>query len=325
MKKLLALTLIVCLALCSFAAVAQAEEQTDEQVIAVIPKSLLYDYWQYVRIGTQQAGLDYGYTIDFRGTASNTDLEGQIKLVEDFIQRGVAAIVISPVDPDGMIPVLQSAQEEYGIPVIIMDGKLNADFPYSTVSTDDHAAGMFAAEKMIELLGEEGGKIAIINALAGSLQESGRTQGFIDKMAEYNNPNYEILGPFYGDNDRFKTYSILQDVMIANPDLKAVYSCNEGSSSGALLAVEEAGGGVTFLAFDPNTDMHEPIREGIITAAIAQNPFLIGYTATENAIKVLQGEEVEKQIAVPVTYVDAENIDLPEIQNMLSPKEVIEQ
>ena len=325
MKKLLALTLIVCLALCSFAAVAQAEEQTDEQVIAVIPKSLLYDYWQYVRIGTQQAGLDYGYTIDFQGTASDTDLEGQIKLVEDFIQRGVAAIVISPVDPDGMIPVLQSAQEEYGIPVIIMDGKLNADFPYSTVSTDDHAGGMFAGDKMIELLGEEGGKIAVISAVAGAVQEGGRAQGFIDKITENGNSNYEILGPFYGDGDRFKTYNILQDLLIANPDLKAVFSCNEGSSAGALLGVEEEGGALTFIAFDPNADMHDSIREGIITGAVAQNPFLIGYTATENAIKVIQGEEVEKQISVPVTYVTAENIDQPEIQNVLNPEEVIEQ
>lgn len=104
-----------------------------------------------------------------------------------------------------------------------------------------------------------------------------------------------------------------------------MFSCNEGSSAGALLGVEEEGGALTFIAFDPNADMHDSIREGIITGAVAQNPFLIGYTATENAIKVIQGEEVEKQISVPVTYVTAENIDQPEIQNVLNPEEVIEQ
>ena len=321
MKKLTAFVLVLGLLICTFAsAIAIAEE---DKVIAVIPKSLLYDYWQYVRIGTQKAGLDYGYTIDFQGTASDTDLEGQIKLVEDFIQRGVQAIVISPVDPDGMVPVLQSAQEEAGIPVVIMDGKLNADFPYSTVSTDDHEGGVFAGGKMIELLGEEGGKIAVISAVAGAVQEGGRAQGFIDAITDNGNSNYEILGPFYGDGDRSKTFSIMQDVLTANPDLKAVYSCNEGSSAGALLGVQEEGGDLTFIAFDPNADMHQPIRDGIITAGIAQNPFLIGYTATESVIKVLNGEEVEKKIAVPVTYVTAENIDDPDIQNVLTPQEVI--
>lgn len=320
MKKFLVGILLVCLLCSTLVGLALADE---EKVIAVIPKSLLYDYWQYVRIGTQKAGLDYGYTIDFQGTASDTDLEGQIKLVEDFCQRGVAAIVISPVDPDGMVPVLQQAQEEYNIPVVIMDGTLNADFPYSTVSTDDHAAGMFGGEKMIELLGEEGGKIAVISAVAGAVQEGGRAQGFIDKITENGNPNYEILGPFYGDGDRSKTLDIMHDVFAANPDLKAVYSCNEGSSAGALLGVEEEDAGVTFIAFDPNADMHDPIRQGIITGGIAQNPFLIGYTATENVIKVLNGEEVEKKIAVPVTWITAENIDSEEIQNVLTPAEVI--
>ncbi|NLD59964.1 MAG: ABC transporter substrate-binding protein [Clostridiales bacterium] len=324
MKKLAVLVLVVCLALCPTLAAHAEAAQNGEQVIAVIPKSLLYDYWQYVRIGTQKAGLDYGYTIDFQGTASDTDLEGQIKLVEDFIQRGVAAIVISPVDPDGMVPVLKQAQEEYGIPVVIMDGRLNADFPYSTVSTDDHAAGMFAGEKTMELLGEEGGKVAVISAVAGAVQEGGRAQGFIDAIVASGNANYQILGPFYGDGDRFKTYSIMQDVLTANPDLKAAFSCNEGSSAGALLGVQEHEGELTFVAFDPNADMHDPIRQGVITAGVAQNPFLIGYTATQNVIKVLKGEQVEKKIAVPVTWITAENIDQPEIQNVLTPVEVIQ-
>ena len=170
-------------------------------------------------------------------------------------------------------------------------------FIYHIYRHDDHEGGVFAGGKMIELLGEEGGKIAVISAVAGAVQEGGRAQGFIDAITDNGNSNYEILGPFYGDGDRSKTFSIMQDVLTANPDLKAVYSCNEGSSAGALLGVQEEGGDLTFIAFDPNADMHQPIRDGIITAGIAQNPFLIGYTATESVIKVLNGEEVEKKIA----------------------------
>lgn len=56
---------------------------------------------------------------------------------------------------------------------------------------------------------------------------------------------------------------------------------------------------------------------------MAQNPYLIGRTAVLNAIKVLNGETVEKKIDVPVTWVTIDNLDDPEIQNVLKPEEVI--
>jgi ribose transport system substrate-binding protein len=299
-----------------------AESSSDQKTIAVIPKSLLFDYWQYVRIGAQSAGLDNSYTVDFQGTRTDTDLEGQIKLVEDFIQRKVAAIVISPVNPDGMVPILKEAQETYGIPVIIMDGKLNADFPYSTVSTNDVEAGKFAATKMHELVGDAGGTFAIVSAVAGAVQEGGRAKGFEEQLKTY--PNYKVIGTYYGEGDRNKTYGIMQDILVSNPDLTGVYSCNEGSSAGALLGLkEDQNKKHVFVAFDPNTEMHESIRSGLIDGAVAQNPYLIGYTAVENAIKVLKGESVEKKIDVPVTWITKDNIDDPEIQNVLKPKEVI--
>ncbi|MCD7993081.1 MAG: substrate-binding domain-containing protein [Clostridia bacterium] len=297
------------------------KEEAAGKVIAVIPKSLLFDYWQYVRIGAQSAGLDEGYTIDFQGTRTDTDLEGQVKLVEDFIQRGVSAIVISPVNPDGMVPVLQQA-EEAGIPVIIMDGKLNADFPRSTVSTNDEAAGKFAAEKLKELAGDAGGTFAIVSAVPGAVQEGGREKGFSDELETYQ--NYKIIGTYYGKGDRNQTYNITQDILTSNPDITGFYTVNEGSSAGVTLGVREGDlKDKIFVAFDPSTEVLDAIRDGYVDGAVAQNPYLIGRTAVLNVIKVLNGETVEKKIDVPVTWVTIDNLDDPEIQNVLKPEEVI--
>lgn len=312
-----------------------AEVQSDEQsnvpteeekkTIAVIPKSLLFDYWQKYRIGAQQAGLDFGYDIEFQGTRTNTDLEGQIKLVEDFIQKEVAAICISPIDPDGMVPILQQAHEA-GIPIIITDGRLNADFPYTTISTNDKEFGALSAKKMLEFMGDEGGKVAIISYVPGSVQEGGREEGFREEMAKYD--NVEIIGTYFGEGDRNRTYDITSDVLTANPDLKAFFSTNEGSSTGAILALTEFCQSTderkVCIALDPNEEVLKALEKGYISGCLAQNPFYIGYTGVESAVKVLDGETIEKAIESPVVWVDIDNVNDEEVQNLLNPKEVIQ-
>lgn len=80
-----------------------------EKVIGVIPKSTMYDYWKMVRLGCEDAAAEEGYTIRYQGTGTDTDIEGQIKIVEDFVTAGVDAIVISPVNSDSLAPVLEEA------------------------------------------------------------------------------------------------------------------------------------------------------------------------------------------------------------------------
>ena len=170
-----------------------APEAPQGGVIGVIPKSTLYNYWKYVEMGAQKAAAEYGYSIVYQGTATDTDVEGQVKIIEDFVTQGVKAIVISPVDESALVPALQAAHDK-GIVIIIIDGSLNADFPYATISTDDYSAGEQAAEEMLKLIGDQSGKIAVVSYVAGSVQGSNRCNGFIDKIK--NNEKLELLNTY---------------------------------------------------------------------------------------------------------------------------------
>ena len=159
----------------------QAETTDDgEKVIGVIPKSTMYDYWKMVRLGCEDAAAEEGYTIRYQGTGTDTDIEGQIKIVEDFVTAGVDAIVISPVNPDSLAPVLEEAAKT--IPVIIMDGELNSDCQKTTVSTDNVSAAAMGAQEMVEAIGPEGGLIAVVSEVPGSVQGEQRERGFIEEI-----------------------------------------------------------------------------------------------------------------------------------------------
>lgn len=330
MKKLLSLAAAGALALtltaCGGAATPGTSPSTNATtgsqapaeggVIGVIPKSTLYDYWTSVQIGAENAAKENGYTIAFQGTATDTDSEGQVKIVEDFITRGVKAIVISPVDPDALVPALERA-DAAGIPVVIIDGELHSDVPQSTVSTDNVAAGALGAENMARIIGDAG-KVAIVNEVAGSVQGMAREKGFADQIQA---DGYTLLNTFFSEGDRNKALNITQDIFSSTPDIKGIFATNEGTTVGVSLGVSGANkaGQVVVVGFDSSEDILQAIRDGVISGTVTQDPAGIGFTGVTNAVKAINGESVDAKVDVPAAFVDASNIDDPAIQQVLKP------
>ncbi|ROR96223.1 monosaccharide ABC transporter substrate-binding protein (CUT2 family) [Salana multivorans] len=285
-------------------------------VIGVIPKSTLYDYWTSVQIGAENAAKENGYTIAFQGTATDTDSEGQVKIVEDFITRGVEAIVISPVDPDALVPALERA-DAAGIPVVIIDGQLNSDVPRSTVSTDNVAAGALAAQNMAELIGEPG-EVAVVNEVAGSVQGMAREEGFTSQIEK---DGYSLLNTFFSEGDRNKALNITQDIFSSHPGIKGIFATNEGTTVGVSLGVSGAdkAGEVVVVGFDSSDDILQAIRDGVVSGTVTQDPAGIGFAGVTNAIKAIRGESVDAVVDVPAAFVDATNIDDKDVQQVLKP------
>jgi ribose transport system substrate-binding protein len=103
------------------AALAAPAATAADKEIAVIVKTANSDFWQNVKKGANAAvGEMKGYTSTFQGGASDTDLAGQVALVENAVNRKVAAIVLAPSDPDALVPAIKKAWEAK-IPVIVID------------------------------------------------------------------------------------------------------------------------------------------------------------------------------------------------------------
>lgn len=302
---------------CSAAGAAGGGSDSSKGVIGVIPQSTLFTYWTTVESGAKEAAAKYGYSIAYQGTATDTDSEGQAKIVQDFVTKGVKAIVIAPVNKDALVPALQRASDA-GIPVIIIDGVLSADFPASTVSTDNEAAGAIAAEHMEKLIGDSG-KVAVVNAVAGAAATSARENGFRKKLGELG--NYTLLNTYFSEGDANKAKSIAQDILESNPDIKGIFTTNEGATNGVSLAVKNKGQGgeVHVIGFDSSDQILASITAGDIDGTVTQDPAKEGFLGVENAVKTLQKKTVEKKVPVPALYVDKSNINDPSVQKILHP------
>jgi ribose transport system substrate-binding protein len=285
--------------------------------IAVVPKGTAHSFWLTVKAGAEQAGREEGVQVLWKGPAEETDVEGQQRILEDFINQKVDAIVMAACDADGMVPIVKQAMDA-GIPVITIDSGVNSDLPLSFVATDNVAAAEKAAEVLCELIGRKG-KVGMIPFIKGAASSEQREQGFRQGIAKCEGVT---LGPvLYSQSQVERAMQVTEDMLTANPDLAGIFAANEPGAVGAATVLEQRGlaGKVKLVAFDAAQPEIEALRRGTIQALIVQNPFKMGYEGVKLAVQAVRGDRasIPKRVDTGVTVVTKENIDSPEVQELL--------
>jgi len=290
-----------------------------DKEIAVIVKTANSDFWQNVKKGANAAvGNLKGYTSTFQGAASDTDLAGQVSLVENAVNRKVAGIVLAPSDPDALIPAIKKAWEAK-IPVVLIDSAA-ADsgkaYYQSFLATDNKTAGELCAKTLIEKIGTTG-KIAIMSYTAGSGSEIGRVGGFTDYIKKHS--KLQIVGPFYSNSQMGTALNQTTDVLAANPDLKGIFGANEPTAIGMGRALVQAGkaGKVVAIGFDGNSDLQGFVKDGTIEAIAVQSAFEMGNLGVKTVAEIVEGKKVPAFRDTGVLMVNKKNIDSPAAKNVL--------
>jgi ABC-type sugar transport system substrate-binding protein len=122
--------------------------------IAVIPKGTTHEFWKSVHSGAAQAAKEAGNVeIFWKGPLQESDTEGQINVVQEFITKKVDGIVLAPLDSQALIAPVKDAKQQ-GIPTVIFDSALGDEsIIVSYVATDNHHGGALAARRLADLLG----------------------------------------------------------------------------------------------------------------------------------------------------------------------------
>ena len=176
--------------------------------------------------------------------AGEYDLPKQEQQVRDFIVAKHAAIVLCPCNSKGIGPVIQEANKA-GIPVFTAD--IACLVPgakiVSHIASDNLGGGKQAAEAMIEVLGEAGGKVVILDYKDAESCLL-RVHGFKEVIEKHNQGRtagrIEIVAELPGDGKKDKGDRAAQDALIAHPDLAGIFAINDPSALGALAALQRA-------------------------------------------------------------------------------------
>jgi len=297
-------------------AAAATTDSGAKPYIPVISKGFQHQFWQAVKLGSEQAAKDFNVDISFEGPETESQVDKQIEMVQAALAKNPAAICLAALDTKALVPQLEEAQSK-GIPVIGFDSGVDSDIPVATATTDNIAAAGAAADKMAELIGGEG-EVAVIVHDQTSRTGIDRRDGFVNRIAE-KYPNIKVVDVQYGGGDQLKSTDLAKAIIQANPNLKGFFGANEGSIIGVLNAVTELGmeGKLVVIGYDAGKQQKDAIRSGLEAGAISQDPVGIGYKCVEAAVKAIKGEPVDKVIDTGYVWYDKTNIDDPKMQPLL--------
>ena len=294
------------------------EGKSGKLTIAVIPKGTSHSFWKSVHAGAVKASKELGVEIIWKGAMKEDDLEGETKVVEDFIDRGVDGIVLAPLHHTALKIQVVNAKRS-GIPTVIIDSGLDGDEHISFVATDNLAGGRMAGEHLARLLGGKG-KVVMMRYQVGSASTENREKGFMQAIAKHD--GIEVISSNqYGGPDISDSIKKSEDLMPKLREARGVYCPNETTTFGMLRALQDAGlaGKIKFVGFDSNPKLVEALKAGEINGLVLQDPINMGYMGVKTMVQHLRKQAIKKRVDTGCGIATPENMEDDKIKGLLNP------
>jgi ribose transport system substrate-binding protein len=246
------------------------------------------------------------FTVNFADAAQ--DNSKQVEQVDTFLAQRINLLIISPNEATPLTAPVKRAFDQ-GIPVLLLDRKVDGDAYTSFIGADNVDIGRQAGQFFAKTLLPNGGKIGVLKGLAGSTPAKERSDGFTEGIA---GSGVQVVASGDGDWLRDKGQQQADAMLQAHPDLQAVYSENDPMAEGARIAAQNAS-----KADLPITGIDGlPIDSGGIKAVSAGRlsaTFVYptgGKEAVEAAKKILLDcQQVSKTQTLPTQLVTRDNAE----------------
>lgn len=274
--------------------------------IALIPGLTTDPFYISMGIGAKAAAQKLGVTLVWQG-APTWSVSQQTPYVAAMVSRHVNAILIAPTDVKQLIAPIHNAVAA-GIPVITVDTTISDQkLLKSAITSNNFQGGEIAARMMARDIGGRG-DVAVINVQPGISTTDARQAGFVAEMKHF--PHIRIVAKEYDNDQQTTAETDAQHILLRYPGLKGIFGTNLYSAVGAAAGVEQAGklGAVKVFGYDAEPLEVQDLQKGLLTAIVAQKPYLEGYLAVRYAVDVLEGKSVPKSVKLPNVVITKANI-----------------
>ena len=246
---------------------------------------------------------------DIKLTISVTDrnVKKQIEDVDKMIEQGMDVIIIAPYESDSIVPVIEKANTR-GIPVIIVDRKVNTSNFTAYLGADNVEVGKIAAKQIVSL---SKGHANVVEIRGESITSPGteRSFGFKQIIDQYS--NIKMSSVDYDDFNSPKSKYV--KILTSNPNIDYVFAFNDLIAYKAWQITKKRfpKNKIKFIGVDglngPNGGL-QLVKEGVLSGTVLYPTG--GSEAIRLALKIINKEIVAKNNKLNTTLIDSLNAEM---------------
>ncbi|MBM7502443.1 simple sugar transport system substrate-binding protein [Brachybacterium muris] len=260
--------------------------------MVTVPKLTGIAWFNRMEEGVKEYAEATGENAYYQGS-SEADAAAQVRVLEDLIASNVAALCVTPFQPDAVEQTLKKAMDA-GIKVITHEapGIQNADFDIEAFKNADY--GINLMDELAKAMGEKGEYALMVGSLSSTTHME-----WVDAAKKHQEENYPEMTQV-GDivetsDDSQKAYEAMQELLSAHPDLAGVQGSASTDVVGVGQAVEEAGlqDRIAVVGTSTPADTADLLESGAIDVIQFWDPGYAAYAQNVVAKLLLDGETVE--------------------------------
>jgi len=279
---------------------ADLEQADEEFTMLVLPKMIGIPIFDAFEAGAIQAAEDFGINVIYTGPTAADAVE-QVKILEDYINKGIDCVAVAPNDPAAFSPVLQKAREA-GITIVDWDSYAEEGLAdLSCRQLDDAEFGQAIWDGLVEAMGTDEGDYAIITGgLSAENLNSWINAGMEYAKEKYPNLNL-VTDIIASDEKQQMAYTKALELIKSYPDLKGIIGISTPAPIGAAQAVQEKGlqDKIAVVGTVVPNDAGPFIEDGSLDSGYLYDPTGFMYATCYLAWQVSLGNEIKDQMEIP--------------------------
>lgn len=320
--------------------------------ISLIGRGKKSAYWSAVQEGAQKAVDELNAALGYKGNdkivlsysapSSETGVDEQVNILDEELDRYPAAVGIALADASASEVQFDLATEN-GVPIVAFDSGTNYKDVVCMVDTDNEEAGKTAADKLCDMINDEGEVLAFIQD-STSTSSTEREKGFADAI-EADHAGVSVNNVYYMDDleavkrqiaeertgaeaeseevtsmaEAITDKEVITYLLEKHSNIRGIYTTSETVAKTVLEGIDGTDHADEYkvVSFDGGKAQLERLASGKISGLIVQNPYGIGYATVVACVRAVMGDGNEAVVDTGFTWVTEKNMDETAIQNMM--------